>query len=271
METRPLQREPHLQGGSRRAGEAGELGAASGQCPEPSLMPLGPFWRAEGGEVIPDCLTWRLKGGRAQCVQGLSSASRQPSLWLGRGIGAVPPGPFLGTAALTPQHALFSACLQELWVQRGAQLRLYLATPPQPLLPLQELSRWLLACSPQRPRGHVAGSAEDAVLVVMLPPPLCDLGTIAPVPTFFLSCPPPGNPEQHQPPAQRLHRPLQSRQHEWDAAGAQGTAPRSRSFVRAEKHWGSCGPTACCRRTPGPRCVLTGLPAPGSRRAPHSP
>lgn len=132
VETRPLQREPHLQGGSRHAGEAGELGAASGQRPEPGLMPLGPFWRAEGGEAIPGCLTWRLKGGRAQCVQGLSSASRQPSLWFGRGIGAVPPGPFLGTAALTPQHALFSACLQELWVQRGAQLRLYLATPPSP-------------------------------------------------------------------------------------------------------------------------------------------
>lgn len=30
VETRPLQREPHLQGGSRRAGEAGEHGAASG-------------------------------------------------------------------------------------------------------------------------------------------------------------------------------------------------------------------------------------------------
>lgn len=68
------------------------------------------------------------------------------------------------------------------------QLKLYPATPrwplppPRPLLPLQELSRWLLACSPQRPRGHVAGSAGDAVLVVMLPPPLCDLGTIVPCP-----------------------------------------------------------------------------------------
>lgn len=30
VETRPLQREPHLQGGSRCTGEAGELGAASG-------------------------------------------------------------------------------------------------------------------------------------------------------------------------------------------------------------------------------------------------
>lgn len=156
------------------------------------------------------------------------------------------------------------------------QLRLYPATPrwplppPPPLLPLQELSQWLLACSPQRPRGHVAGSAGDAVLVVMLPPPLCDLGTIVPCPPS--SCLVPlRKPGAAPAPAQHLHQPLQSRRHEQEAVGSRGTAPRSRSFVRAEEHRGSCGPTACCRRTPGPCCVLTGLPAPGSRRAPHSP
>lgn len=130
----------------------------------------------------------------------------------------------------SPARIIFSLLTGALGA-KGSTAEALPCHPPQPLLPLQELSRWLLACSPQRPRGHVAGSAEDAVLVVMLPPPLCDLGTIAPVPTFFLSCPPPGNPEQHQPPAQHHHRPLQSRQHERGAVGAQGTAPRSRSFV----------------------------------------